>query len=291
MGIIDKDKNQITLENTFNNSFGILKYCTRLEEAFINMKGSKSKLYSLVWVTDGMLDLLVDEVLIPINASQMAFITPVSHVNILENHGRVNIFQFNREFYCIRENDHEVSCEGFLFFGTNGVPIINLNDKETQSFERLLRVLKEEFEIVDTIQEEMLRVVLKKWLIKSTRIFKKQNNFIGSNKATTELFRRFNILLEKHYSKYHKVKDYARLLNKSPKTIVNQFKLLGQESPSTIIQNRIVLEAKRYLLYSPLSIKEIAFKLGFEDATIFSHFFKNKTGSSPKAFKENSKIN
>jgi len=80
------------------------------------------------------------------------------------------------------------------------------------------------------------------------------------------------------------VKDYADLLNKSPKTISNQFRLLGQETPSKIIQERIVAEAKRNLLYSTNSMKEIAFKLGFENATNFFHFFKSQVGVPPSEF-------
>lgn len=274
------------MENTFNNNFAVLKFCTKIEEIFPTGNSLKLNLYSLLWVTDGMIDLSVDEVLISINTNQMTFITPMKYVKILENHGKVNVLQFNREFYCIKENDHEVSCDGILYFGTQGVPIIDLNHQETQSFSRLLRVLQEEFEIIDAIQEEMLRIILKKWLIKSTRILKRQNNFIGENEPKFELLRQFKILLEKKYREYHKVSDYAELLNKSPKTIANQFNLLGQESPSMLIQQRIIIEAKRYLLYSSLSIKEIAFNLGFEEAPSFSHYFKSKTGISPRHFKE-----
>lgn len=274
------------MENIFNNNFAELRFCTNIEAIFPARKSAKLTLYSLLWVTEGMIDLSVDDVLIPVNTHQIAFITPMKYVKIVENHGKVNVLQFNREFYCIRENDHEVSCNGILYFGTQGVPIIDLDDAEIHSFTRLLGVLREEFEVVDAIQEEMLRAILKKWLIKSTRILKRQHNFIGENEPKVELLRQFKILVEKNYRECHKVSDYAKLLNKSPKTIANQFKLLGQESPSMLIQQRIISEAKRYLLYSSLSIKEIAFHLGFEEAPSFSHFFKSKTKISPKHFKE-----
>lgn len=274
------------MKNSFNNGFSILKLATNIEEVFSKKKKSKSSLYSLIWVTQGMVDLLIDDLLTPIDVNHVTFITPLQYVKILENHGQVNIIQFNREFYCIRENDHEVSCDGVLYFGTQGIPIIELDKKEKISFERLLGVLQEEFEIVDTIQEEMLRSVLKKWLIKSTRILKKQNNFILEKEPKVELLRQFKLLLEKNYKKNHMVQDYANLLNKSPKTIANQFKLLGQVSPSLMIQQRIIAEAKRYLLYSTLSVKEISFKLGFDDPPSFSNYFKNKTSLSPMHFKK-----
>ena len=257
-----------------------------MEDNFSVSTSTKSDFYSLVWVTEGMVDLAIDEIPITLYAQQMAFITPVRYVKILANHGKVNILQFNREFYCIRENDHEVSCDGILYFGTQGLPIIGLDETEALSFERLLGVLREEFEIIDAIQEEMLRTVLKKWLIKSTRILKKKSNFVGKNEPKLELLRQFKILLEKNYRKLHKVSEYADMLHKSPKTISNQFKLLDQESPSMMIQQRIIIEAKRYLLYSPLSIKEIAYSLGFEDAPTFSHYFKSKVTLSPKKYRE-----
>ncbi len=274
------------MEYIFNNNFAILKLCHQLEEVFSTSKAVRSDLYSMLWVTEGMIDLAIDEIRVPLDAGQMIFITPVKYVKILENHGKVHLLQFNREFYCIRENDHEVSCDGILYFGAPGVPIIHLEDQELQSFTRLIAVLEEEFEIVDPIQEEMLRTILKKWLIKSTRILKRQKKFVRENEPRAELLRQFNILLEKHYREYHQVKDYAKLLNRSPKTIANQFKILGQESPSMMIQQRLIIEAKRYLLYAELSVKEIAFKLGFEDASAFSHFFKSKTRMAPKTFRE-----
>jgi len=274
------------LKNTFDNGFAVLNLCTDIEEIYSTRKSVKSGLYTMVWVINGMIDLSIDELMVPINSHEMTFVTPVESVQVLENCGEVLVIQFNREFYCIRENDHEVSCDGILYFGTHGVPIIELDEKEILSFKRLLGVLEEEFEIIDTIQEEMLRAILKKWLIKSTRILKKQNNYIGENDIGLDLFRQFRLLLEKNYKQLHKVSDYARLLNKSPKTITNQFKLMEYESPSNMIQGRITSEAKRYLLYSQLSVKEIAFKLGFDNSSSFSNYFKSKTSVSPKNFKE-----
>ena len=273
------------MENNFDNGFAKFRLCTDLHANFSEV-GQRSTAYTIIWVINGMIDLLVDGILVPLDTHQMTFITPQKEVEVMENHGQVIMLQFNRAFYCIRENDHEVSCEGVLYFGAKGIPIIDLNSsQQIKSYERLVGVLQEEFDIMDTIQEEMLRVVLKKWLIKSTRIIKEQQTFIGEFELKTELVRQFHLFLEKNYRKFHKVSDYAQLLNKSPKTIANQFKILGLESPSKLIQQRILLEAKRYLIYSELSIKEVAFHLGFEDAAAFSNYFKNRTSLTPGQFR------
>ncbi|MGB5698951.1 helix-turn-helix domain-containing protein [Muriicola sp.] len=273
------------MDKQFKKVFSDFIFCTNVEEAFSAKKSVKINFYTLMWVTDGMVDLLVDNEVVGFNKQQMIFLTPIHHVKLLENHSQVNIVMFNRDFYCIKENDHEVSCNGILFFGSQGVPIINLDNKQTEGFNRLLGVLKEEFEIADTIQEEMLRALLKRWLINATRIMKSQSNYVGENKTKLELVRKFRILLEMHYKDYHKVSDYAKLLHKSPKTLSNRFSSLGLPSPREMILDRIFVEAKRYLLYTQFSIKEIASKLGFEDTSAFSHFFKNRSQSSPTNFR------
>ena len=61
------------------------------------------------------------------------------------------------------------------------------------------------------------------------------------------------------------------------------------DSPLKIINERIVLEAKRQILHSTLSIKEVAFQLGFEDPSYFVKFFKRMTGKMPKEFKNEAK--
>lgn len=273
------------MDTRFKSMFAVFNLSSDLDTVIFSEDCNKAKLYSMIWVTEGMVDLVVDDVLIPMDVGQMIFITPLQKMSVKNNHGRIKVLQFNREFYCIKENDHEVSCNGILYFGAQGIPLINLNAKEIKSFLRLALVLEEEFEIVDTIQEEMLRSILKKWLIKCTRILKTQKIFIGDGEGKTELIRNFRILVEKNYKSLHKVSQYAALLNKSPKTITNQFKLQGLESPSCMIQQRIIVEAKRYLMYSHLSIKEISANLGFEDPPSFSNYFKKRTTVSPSIFR------
>ena len=276
------------MKNRFDSDFANFRLLTNLKEAFPKAKNSQpTEMYSIVLVTEGMIDLLVDGILIPLDSNQMTFLTPSKMVEVVEDLGKVKVLQFDQAFYCIRENDHEVSCEGVLYFGALGIPRVDLkNQKQIDSFNRLIAILEEEFEITDSIQEEMLRVILKKWLIKSVRIAKTQQKYFGKHEIKAELYRQFNLVLEKNYRKYHKVSDYAKLLNKSPKTIANQFKILGQESPSKLIQHRIILEAKRYLIHSDLLIKEIAFHLGFEDASAFSNYFFNRAGITPSRFRE-----
>ncbi|MCS3795932.1 helix-turn-helix domain-containing protein [Niastella sp. OAS944] len=197
-------------------------------------------------------------------------------------------WQFNREFYCIIDHDKEVSCVGFLFFNTQQQMFINLNPENTHKTDLLQQMFIEEFETVDNIQEDMLRMLLKRLIIIATRLAKTQ--YVPAqviNDPKLDIIRQFNVLVETHYKKEHSVKFYADQINRSPKTLSNLFALYNNKSPLTIIQDRIVLEAKRLLLYTDKSAKEIAYDLGFEDAAYFSNFFKKNTEFTPSDFRSN----
>ena len=97
-----------------------------------------------------------------------------------------------------------------------------------------------------------------------------------------QLLFKFQQLLETQFHENHQVKRYSTLLNTTDKklaTVTN--KILGL-SPLQVIHNRLLLEAKRLLLFEDTtSHKEIAFDLGFDSPASFSLFIKNKTGYSP----------
>ncbi len=195
-------------------------------------------------------------------------------------------WQFNREFYCIVEHDTEVGCVGFLFYGIRHPMFILLNEQETEEMLHLEKVFSNEMALKDNYQGEMLRTLLKRVIIKATRMAKAQcESYTEFPDEKMDIIRRFSLLLEGNFKEQHEVKFYAAALNKSPKTLSNVFSILKQPAPSVIIRNRIVLEAKRHLHYTEKSAKEIAFDLGFESPAHFSKFFKAYTGTNVSDFK------
>ncbi|OUS10518.1 AraC family transcriptional regulator [Nonlabens dokdonensis] len=243
-------------------------------------------LYKIVWCTEGEEKIVVDGYEVTLKKNQVLFCTPVNIVDIPKDNYGLIAFVFNREFYCIQHNDPEVSCMGLLFYGSSNAPIIDLNEKDQRSFNALLILFQEEFETKDHIQGEMLRTLLKRMLITSTRLIKQETNQADLSIKQVDLIRKFNILVEQHYKEKHQVAEYAELLYKSPKTLSNFFKKHNVSSPLKIINERIAAEAKRLLLYSDKSAEEIAYELGYKEPSHFSKFFKKQTGSSPLAFRK-----
>ena len=198
----------------------------------------------------------------------------------------VALLSFNRAFYCIHTHDAEVNCNGLLFFNAQETPILKLSGTEGAKLSLLLDDLQEEFMLEDRNQEVMLRVLLKRFIIKCTRLARQQFANGLANDQQQDILREFAVLVEQNFKTHHLVADYADMLHRSPKTVQNIFAKAGGKSPLQIIHDRLALEAKRLLLYTDKSAKEICIELGFEEQAQFSRFFKKMTGLSTTEFKE-----
>jgi AraC-like DNA-binding protein len=262
--------------------FRLSDYTCPVEQEKMNAEN----IFRIAWVKEGVAEFLVDQLPVSVPANHMVFFTPHNQVEVVSGTHKLIALSFNREFYCIRDHDHEVSCHGFLFYGSSEVPVVELTMEEAESFDRLYKVFLEEFEYKDNIQGEMLRMLLKRLLIKSSRLNQKLlvNPEMPNNQL--DVIRKFNVLVEMHFREKHKVKDYADLLFKSPKTLSNLFAQYNNETPLQVINQRILLEAKRLLFSTSKTIEEIAYELGYSDAPHFSKFFKKHVGLSPVAYKK-----
>lgn len=226
-----------------------------------------------------------------VDGEEMVF--PENHVVALvvnqsfqfEHPKHLTAWQFNREFYCIVDHDAEVSCAGLLFYGTKSLFFARLDTQEVRRFELLYQVFVDELAEADSLQAEMLRMLLKRLIVKLTRLYKLQHLTDHFSGADLDTVRRFNLLVEHHYQTRHQVQDYADLLHKSPKTLSNLFSRYSEQTPLQVIHQRILLEARRLLIYTDLSSKEIAHRLGFKETSHFSRFFQKMTGQRPSVFR------
>ncbi|MBO9201863.1 MULTISPECIES: helix-turn-helix domain-containing protein [Niastella] len=194
-------------------------------------------------------------------------------------------WQFNREFYCLIDHDKEVSCVGFLFGSTDHI-LIRLQEEAQEKLKLLSAIFMDEFKTTDNIQNEMLLALLKRLISYITRLARSE--YVPEKKVQEEkyhLIRKFNLLVEMHFKEEHSVSFYAQQLFKSPKTLSNLFAIYNNKTPSQVIQERILIEAKRLLTYTSKTVKQITFELGFEDVSYFSNFFKKHTSLSPVDFR------
>lgn len=110
-----------------------------------------------------------------------------------------------------------------------------------------------------------------------------------ANSYEQEKFDEFMYLVETHVATRKQVSEYADMLNLSAYQLSAITKSILQKTPSEVINEYIILEARRYLLGTPDQVNQIAWNLGYEDPSYFIRFFRKHTGFSPEAFRANSR--
>lgn len=101
------------------------------------------------------------------------------------------------------------------------------------------------------------------------------------------ILKNFKNAVEKHHTQWHSSTEYANHLNITADHLNKTIKSLIGKTAKEYIQTRISIAAKRLLYFSDLSTKEIAYQLGFSEASNFSAFFKKCTNLSPSKFRKN----
>jgi AraC family transcriptional activator of pobA len=99
------------------------------------------------------------------------------------------------------------------------------------------------------------------------------------------LVARFNELIENRYRNSEPLGVYAASLNVSESRLRNACLAMTGRTPMQLVHARIVLEAKRQLLYTDNAVRTIGYALGFEDAAYFTRFFTRQARLSPRAFR------
>lgn len=237
-------------------------------------------LYKFMWQRKGLTDMSIDHVPVRLAANGLLALSTLHHVDRVHTEGECLTLLFNSNFYCIYGHDNAASCNGFLFHGSSHLPRFTLSGTEAERLGRIIRTIDEECAVRDHLQEEMLRTLLKHFIITCTRIACQRLECGNGQGNGADIVRRFYALVDKHFKEKKRVQDYAEMLCRSPKTLTNLFSLYGLASPLRIIHERIDAEARRLLLYTSKSAKEISEMLGFEDLATFSRFFRKMNGKS-----------
>ena len=110
------------------------------------------------------------------------------------------------------------------------------------------------------------------------------------DKQFDPLYMQFINMVESNFLKWHTVTSYAMELNVTEYKLAAHTKRFSGFTPLQIIHNRIVLEAKRLIFFKNISIKEIAYELGFNYPNNFAQFIKNKTGFTATQLQEQSRL-
>lgn len=139
-------------------------------------------------------------------------------------------------------------------------------------------------------KDDGLRFLLQFLLLKIERLQKKSAYALSNvNVADYDLYQNFVTTLENQFHEQHSVNYYADTINFSASRLSELTKRILGKSAKQVILDRIDLEAKRLLQFSDLSVKEIAFAIGYNNPYQFSRAFKNYNQSSPSDYRKQNK--
>lgn len=166
---------------------------------------------------------------------------------------------------------------------TGGMLPFYLNPKSEKTCSAIIALMEEEYK--GASRTELLKAYLKAFCIIIGEQITPQEPLLNDRQRIQELVG----LIEKHYIMHKETGFYAEKLKISTHHLNDIVRLLRGTTVKKMISQRLILEAKRELSFGALTIKEIAFKLGFNDTSYFSRFFKKHTGQNPDYFKNNEK--
>ena len=155
-----------------------LKGTLALTDSYLTEKALQREkgLYKFIWVRNGSITVEIDHQEMVLIKDEVISLTHLQHLEFKSIDGEYLTLLFNSNFYCIYGNDHEVSCSGFLFNGSSHLIRFMLNEQERKELDTITEALENEFTVTDSLQEEMLRILLKRFIIQCTRIARNRMN-------------------------------------------------------------------------------------------------------------------
>lgn len=203
-----------------------------------------------------------------------------------------HLLAFTEEFLVTNAISQRMIDDLYLFNEYGISPPLPLNASQLPAFRNVFEQMRYFSEASGRYSTEAVASLLQLFLVLSNNhcsIRKEDNTQL--QESGNALLRSFRTLLNKQYATEHQVSGYADAVAVSADHLNKVVKSLTGVSAKEHIQNKLVLEAKRALIFSDISNKELAYSLGFEEAAHFNNFFKKMTGMSPGEFRTGTRSN
>lgn len=239
-----------------------------------------SRFFQIIVIVRGQVRAIVDE----------ARFEGEGHISVSIPAGVVHGFQFQPE------------TEGYVLTFAQSLLLQQDSERTQPYFERLLSsghcmnfeasplLFNKLIQFLDMMQDEFKsvyagRTLMCEWLIRMimmtlNRCLHVQGVSAAGHPAMFELTQ-LRQLIEEHYIEHWRVIDYAEALNMTKIRLNRLCKTAFGKNLKSLLSERLLLEAKRKLMYTRGNVDQVAFDLGFEDPGYFSRFFKNHTGHTP----------
>lgn len=192
---------------------------------------------------------------------------------------------FSKEFLILNSVD-KLILNDFPAFNKTALPTLAMSSQSYSEILNLVMQMEAEYESKSPFKEKVLASYITILLLKCKALLTDTAFYKSPDIASQQLMQRFNNLLEEKFITLHKVSEYASILNVTPNHLSETIKKVTGKTAGDLIHQRLILEAKRLLLHSSITTKEVAYALNFNDPSYFSRFFKANANLSPENFRK-----
>jgi AraC family transcriptional regulator, transcriptional activator of pobA len=256
------------------------------QQLSLNSDAEKLNRFEILWIKKGKGILWVDEQNFEIADNSIYCLAPgCVRKNNFENNVEGYYISFAPEFVWLSEGYSNNSSWLEKYNEDFKAAAIKVDEDTNHELEVIVRKMKWEFSNYFNQRLELLKGLLNIFMIYFSRNLKESDRDVIQTREA-ELVRKFMGLLKKNFIDQKMVSDYAGKLCVTPNYLNRTVKKVTGFTASHHIQQQIILEAKRKAIYSTVTMKEIAYGLGFDNLAHFSKFFKNNCGMSFTDFKK-----
>ena len=250
----------------------------------------RNNYFSLIWVTNGSGKLKADFTEYDFEENSLFAFSPYQpYMFSADTNVKGIAINFHSEFFCIYKHHKEVSSHGVLYNNIYQPPFVKIDERSAATLKILCEQIKAEMQNPALAQHELLVSYLKILLITAARLKTEQQpqvKEILTDSKEPFILQNLKDAIEANFRTKHSPSDYAGMLYISPKALAKITKAYFNKTISNLINERIIIEAKRELYLTNKTVKEIAYELGYEDEYYFSRFFKINADVSPQLYRE-----
>ncbi|HEY0298168.1 MAG TPA: helix-turn-helix domain-containing protein [Arachidicoccus sp.] len=245
----------------------------------------RASFYCVLWFQEGNPTHQIDFVPIKVCPGSLLFVGK-DRIQFFDqtNSFKAKVLLFTDEFFC--KNDDDIK---YL----NRVSLFHTFDSSIQRILSISKNISTLWELMegeekmpsDRFKPILLRNHLESFLLQAERTIGDNTNIQPANENYKEIFFNFKELAEEHFKEQKPVSYYSEKLYISAKVLSHAAQKLSGKTPKRILDERLLLEAKRLLIHDTNAGKEIGYSLGFTEPTNFIKFFRKHTGKTPVAFR------
>lgn len=250
--------------------------------------------YSLFWFNSGEGTHIVDFDEYEIEQGTVFFLSP-KPIHTYRNLSNVDgiAMCFPEDFLLKIDKELQGRIKTKMFYPANGFAHCKISEAAKEKMMPIVKLMQEASALQyedKSLQASYFASLLSLLLIDMIRLGEwGDSSFSKVSSDSFQVYAKFVQMVEDNYIEHHAVKDYIEKLGVSQTTLNLYTQQYAKTTPLKIINNRIILEAKRLLRYSTTRTKQIAFYLGFKDDSYFVKLFKRNVGMSPVEFREKEK--